>query len=138
MQYWSLFFLSIPLQDDQSGPREDSTNYLSQGKLGPGIRVESNMKTDDGPYATRSRVSTAVVLLRNTSGLKRVTVTCDGFPESNAVYHPTNPQHCIGEVHERMQAYDLGLVDLAPSAEFTNKSYFQAQPPKQLLQYHEL
>ena len=37
-----------------------------------------------------------------------------------------------------MQAYDLGLVKLAPSVEFTHKSYFQAQPPKRLLQYHEL
>lgn len=127
-----------PLRECESGPREDTTDYLSQGQFGPGVRVESSVATDVGPYATLSRATTAGVLLRNTSGLERVTVACHGFREANAVYHPTNSQHCIGEVHERIQAYDWGLVKLAPSAAFTNKSYFQAQPPKRLLQYHEL
>lgn len=127
-----------PLREDESGSREDNTDYLSQGQLGPGARVESSVATEVGPYATLSRATTAGVLLRNTSGLERVTVACRGFPEANAVHHPTNSQHCIGEVHERMQAYDWGLVKLAPSAAFTKKSYFQAPPPKRLLQYHEL
>lgn len=96
------------------------------------------MAVDVGPYATLSRATTAVVLLRNTSGLKRLTVACHGFPEFNAVYHPTNNKYCIGKVHKRTQANDLGLVKLAPSAEFINKSYFQAQPPKRLLQYKEV
>ena len=78
------------------------------------------------------------MLLRNTSGSERVAVACHRFSKAKVVYHPTISQHCIGEVHERMQAYDLGLVKLEPSAEFTNKFYFQAQPPKLLLQYHEL
>lgn len=127
-----------PLRQGESGPREDNTDYLSQGHLGPGVRVDPSVATDVGPYATLSRATTAGVLLRNTGGLERVTVACHGFPEANAVYHPTNSQHCIGEVHERMQAYDWGLVKLAPSATFTNKSYFQAPPPKRLLKYHEL
>ncbi len=127
-----------PLQEAQSGPREDTTDYLSQGQLGPGVRVESSVATDVGPYATLSRATTAGVLLRNTSGSERVAVACHRFSKAKVVYHPTISQHCIGEVHERMQAYDLGLVKLEPSAEFTNKFYFQAQPPKLLLQYHEL
>lgn len=65
-------------------------------------------------------------------------MTCQGFSEANAIYHPKNTQHCIGKVHERMKAYDVGLIKLGPSVEFTNKSYFQAQPPKRLPQYHEL
>lgn len=108
-----------PPQEEHSCSREDNTNYLSQSQLGPGIRVESSVATDDGPYATCSRAS-AFVLLRNTTGLTRVTVACHGFPKANAVYHPINPQHRIGEVHERMQAYDLELIEIAPSAEFTN------------------
>lgn len=127
-----------PLREGHSGLREDNTDYLARGQLGPGVRVESSVATDIGPYARFSRATTAGVLLRNTSGLERVTVACHGFPEANAVYHPTNAQHCIGEVHERMQADDLGLVKLAPSAKFSNESYFQAQPPKRLLQYNEL
>lgn len=120
------------------GPRKDNTDYLSQGQLGPSVQVESSVAAAVGPYATLSRATTAVVLLRNMSGLERVTVVCHGFPKSNAVYHPTNNQHCIGKVHERTQADDLGLVKLALSAEFTNKSYFQAQSLKRLLQYKEV
>lgn len=127
-----------PLREGESGPREDNMDYLSQGQLGPGVQVESSVATNIGPYAILSRAITAGVLQINTGGLERVTVACHGFSEVNAVYHLINSEYCIGEVHKRIQAYDWELVKLAPSATFINKSYFQSQPPKRLLKYHEL
>lgn len=73
-------------------------DFSSQGRLGPRARIELSMATT---------LSRARVLLRNTSG---------------SVYHPTNSQNCFGKVHERVQAYNLRLEELASCTKFQPSS----------------
>lgn len=125
---------------DPGSGAQDSTNYLENGngELSPGVRLESAPVTDEGPYATLSRTTTAGVMLRNIDGQVRMTVSNHGFPESDQVFHPSTDGCRIGEITERWLAQDVALVRLDPSVAFSNNSYFEAQSPKRLLRSQDL
>lgn len=127
------------LIDPKSGV-QDCTNYLENGncELCPGVRLESAPVTDEGPYTTLSRTTTAGVMLRNTDGQVRMSASNHGFPESDQVFHPSTDGCRIGEVTERWLAQDTALVKLDTSVAFSNNSYFEAQSPKRLLRSQEM
>ena len=128
---------------DPGSGAQDSTNYLENGnrELSPGVRLESaSVVTDENPYATSSRTSTAGVMLRNIDGQVRMTVSNHAFPKSDEVFHPSTTGGCrIGEITERCLPQEIALVRLDhPSVAFSNNSYFEAQTPKRLLRSQEL
>lgn len=122
-----------------SGSVQDTTDYIqTSNALCPGIRVESAQTTDVGPYAEIAVSSTAGVLLRDTHGHERITVSNHGFIHSGEVFHPSNSGTQIGEIDERWEALDIALVRLNPSISFTNQMYFEAKVPRRLLRSNEI
>ena len=123
-----------------SDTTEDITNYQQACQtLCPGVRVESGVTARNGGYLDATMSSTAGALLRSSEG-QRTTVSNHGFLESDEVFHPSSRHGgtCIGRITERFEALDIALVQLFPSANFTNNEYFEAEPPKRLLRHDQV
>ena len=112
---------------------QDPSNYLN--RLCPGVRVESEILTT--PAGQTSMSSTAGLLVRNTNGHQRLTVSNHGFLNDEKVFHPSNVGTQIGKIDERWPSLDIALVKLDRSVEFANDTYFEAKPPKRLLRGQE-
>lgn len=113
---------------------QDITNYLTVGSrdLRPGVRLSSS-KFDINSKPQTSISTTAGVILRNGPQV-RLTCALQGWLNSNDVYHPdASSGGLIGTIRERYDAQDVALVDLNPSIQYTNKTYFDATPPRRLL-----
>lgn len=118
---------------------EDSTNYLSQpaSLLTPGVRLSSGRGAPGTLYENASRATSAGVRLRNSLNHREViTVANHGFLFSDEVYHPSEEDgDRVGDVVGRRPELDIALVKLTPSetSKFSNRVYFQAEPPKRLV-----
>ena len=103
--------------------QEDDTDYRASGPLTPGVKVTG-----------LSMSSTAGVLLQHNDGRQRVTVALHAFYDSHSVFHPNRlPRQYLGEIRERYYGPDIGLCELSPGNQFSNVTYFNANPPKRLV-----
>ncbi|MCJ1484217.1 hypothetical protein MMC06_004385 [Schaereria dolodes] len=117
----------------------DDGDYLTTyNELYPGVKVESALITDQGPYATLAVASSTGALLRDSHGNQRLTTANHGFLNSNEVYHPFHTGCRIGEIDERWEALNIALVKLDHSIAFSNQPYFEAKPPKRLLRQSQV
>ena len=118
---------------------QDTSNYLDLfDELCPGVRVSSGTVTDSDSSAEASMSTTAGILVRDTHGHQRLTVSNHGFLHSKEVFHPSDSGTQIGEIDERWEHLDIALVRLYPSVQFTNSTYFEAKVPRRLLRAHEI
>lgn len=118
---------------------QEVSNYLdTYGELCPGVRVSSGIATSVGAFAQVSLSTTVGVLLRNSDGHQRLTVSNRGFLHSSEVFHPSEHGISIGQIDERWPHLDIALAKLNPSIHFTNTTYFGAMVPKRLLRRLEI
>ncbi|KAL9627433.1 MAG: hypothetical protein Q9204_006568 [Flavoplaca sp. TL-2023a] len=117
----------------------DDSNYLfpSSQELCPGVCVSSSLFSQAGGLATLWRSTTAGTLWQKGT-TRLLTVASHGFASSNEVYHPTPSGRRIGEIVQKIPAWDIGLVRLDPSINFDNTRYFQAYRPQRLISSSEL
>ncbi|KAI2731885.1 hypothetical protein CBS147332_1024 [Penicillium roqueforti] len=115
---------------------QDTHNYLQYSFLSPGYRIESGYSLSDSSYKSTTRASSAGVKLRNSKGEEALSIAYHGFPISSEVYHLDTHQEIIGDVINIRPELDVALVKLTSTAstKFKNTCYFQAQPPKTLLE----
>ncbi|KFY21184.1 hypothetical protein V491_03097 [Pseudogymnoascus sp. VKM F-3775] len=123
---------------------QDCSNYLRDpnwGAINPGVRLSTGPVTSSGAEAEASQSTTCGVLLRQGS-LMFVTVANHGFlaNDSGEVFHPVADGDIIGNIVKRYPELDIAMVQLTPanSNRFTNKTYFQAEPPRRLAEQREL
>ena len=67
----------------------------------------------------------------------RVTVANHGFRAGNEeVFHPSADGDKIGDIVDRYPELDIAMVQLTPAnfSRFSNQTYFQAEPPKRLIE----
>jgi len=114
---------SRPCAISPTQSREDDTDYRTSEPLTPGIKVTG-----------LSMSSTAGVLLKHNDGRQRVTVALHAFYDSHSVFHPNRlPPQYLGEIRERYYGPGIGLFELSPGNQFSNATYFNANPPKRLV-----
>lgn len=121
---------------------QDGTNYLrepSWGILSPGVRVSTGHATGSGTYADAAQFTTCGIHLRK-GATEYVSVANQGFQTGNEVFHPGPHGDKIGDIVNRYPELDIAIVQLTPahSGRFTNKSYFQAEAPKRLIEKCDL
>lgn len=105
----------------------DNTDYRAFG-LTPGIRV-----------CGKGYPSTAGVMVMHRDGRRRLTLANHGFWDTNDVFHPdTFASFELGKVVERYYFNDIALCDVLPSTKFSNKSYFEANIPKKMIDAYTL
>lgn len=117
---------------------QDGNDYLNEptwGYLTPGMRVSTGTLTDIGAHADLVQSTTSGLRLRK-GALERLTVANHGFPEDVEVFHPTSYGVKIGDIDERYEELDIAMVRLDPSqrSRYSNQAYFQAEPPKRLVE----
>lgn len=124
---------------NQTLPQDDS-NYLRNASLTPGCRLEWGLGPPGSANEFANCATTSGVKIRNSRGEDALTVAYHGFQLSTEVYHPRATADKIGEVFDTRPELDVALVSLTPaaSANFTNNCYFQAQPPRMLLEGHQI
>lgn len=72
--------------------------------------------------------------MQHNDGRQRVAIALHTFYDSNSVFHPERiPKHYLGEIRERYYGPDIGLCELSPGNKFSNITYFNANPPKRLV-----
>lgn len=100
----------------------DNSNYRHLG-LSPGVKL-----------CGLSMSSTSGVLVQHADGRKRLTVANHSFYDTNSVYHPDRlPNFYLGEIRERYFQADIGLCEFARDVNYSNSTYFTANPPKKLV-----
>ena len=124
------------------GPRigplpQDGTNYLyesSWGYLTPGMRLSTGAVNDSGQSSSAIWSTTCGILLRKGT-TKRFTVANHGFTNMTEVFHPSPDGDKVGDIVDRYPELDVALVELTPAnlGRFSNALYFQAEPPKRLV-----
>lgn len=117
---------------------QDSNNYLHDprwGVLNPGVRVSTGSATGSGTYANAIQSTTCGILLRKGPSMF-VSVANHRFLASDEVFHPAADGDKIGDIVDRYPELDIAMVRLTPahSNQFSNQSYFQAEPPKRLIE----
>jgi len=100
----------------------DNTDYRAFG-LSPGVKVcGQHMSTSAG------------VLVQHNDGRRRITLANHGFYDTDAVYHPDLlASFRLGTIFERFYQADIALCQFENSISFTNRSYFDANPPRTLV-----
>jgi hypothetical protein len=117
---------------------QDGNNYLRDpgwGVLNPGVRVSTGSATGSGTYANAIQSTTCGILLRKGPSMF-VSVANHGFLAGDKVFHPAADGDKIGDIVDRYPELDIAMVRLTPahSNRFLNQSYFQAEPPKRLIE----
>lgn len=123
------------MNKNQILPQDDS-NYLRNSSLTAGCRLECGFSPPRSANEFVNCATTSGVRIRNSRGEDALTVAHHGFLLSTEVYHPRASADKIGEVFDTRPDLDIALVSLTPaaSANFTNDCYFQAEPPRMLLE----
>lgn len=121
---------------------QDETNYLYEpdwGIMSPGVRVSTGPGTDTGTYANAILSMTCGVLLQK-GDKQRITVANHRFLGVSGVFHPGYNGDKIGDIINRYPKLNIAMVQLTPanSNQFSNATYFQAKPPKQLVEVDDL
>jgi hypothetical protein len=129
----------------ETGPLpEDCTNYLlgTDALFTPGVRIASGRGEPETSHENASFATTSGVWLRNMSGEYFMTVANHGFLSSREVYHPSEVENAmkIGDVAKSYPELDVAFVKLEPrvAEKVTNSVYFQAEPPKRLVNGDEI
>lgn len=79
-------------------------------------------------------MSSSGVLVHHPDGRRRLTLSNHGLRNTDQVYHPdVSPSFCLGVIRERYMFNDIALCDIHPSINFTNITYFTANPPTILM-----
>ena len=99
----------------------DITDYRAFG-LTPGVKVVG-----------LSKATSSGVLVEN-GGERAITLADHGFQDSDDVYHPDRlPQWLLGTIALRFPFIDTALCKLSASLNYSNKTYFTANPPKRMV-----
>ncbi|CRG90762.1 hypothetical protein PISL3812_07807 [Talaromyces islandicus] len=117
---------------------QDRTDYLREpgwGIISPGVRVSTGFAVNSGLSSDTVLSTTCGVLMRK-GGTRRVSVANHGFVQTCEVYHPAYDGDKIGDIVNRSPELDIAMVQLTPanSNKFSNETYFQAEPPRRLLE----
>ncbi|KAJ5657523.1 uncharacterized protein N7484_001172 [Penicillium longicatenatum] len=119
---------------------QDDANYLRDSFLTPGCRLECGFGDPGSANEFANVATTSGVRIVNSHGEYALTVVNHGFLLSNEVYHPRATANKIGEVFDTRPELDISLVSLTPAAtkSYKNSSYFQAEPPRVLLEGNQI
>lgn len=117
---------------------QDGTNYLREspplGILGPGVMVSTSSGSGVG---TADAVQSTTCGIRLRKGPTQcVSVAKHGLLlAGNEVFHPGPDGDKIGDVVDSRPELDIAMVQLIPkyTNQFSNQTYFQAEPPKRLV-----
>ncbi|KAL8777758.1 MAG: hypothetical protein Q9213_007724 [Squamulea squamosa] len=126
--------------NDPTLPNNDDTDYLhTQHELTPRAILTFGILDFQGQLNPKTRSTSAGVLLRK-GHLTRLSVANHGFLDTNEVRHPNETSRVIGTITDRYPAIDVALVELNALSEpwATNKTYFEAEPPKKLLKGNDI
>ena len=117
----------------------DNSDYLQQSphKITPGVCLSSAFLTSQGLISSNWWSTTAGLYLQK-DNKQCLTVSNHGFPHSPEVYHPGPLGRRIGQIVDRRPAWDIAFVELDPSINFSNESYFQAPKPSRMIRRDEL
>lgn len=134
--------LNPPNSLGTTSPPQDDTNYLREPAwqgLSPGVKISTGVAANNGMFADATPCSTSGVLIKK--GLSKfVTVANHRFSDTDEVFHPDHTGDEIGDIVDRYPELDIAMLKLTPAneARFTNSVYFEAEPPRRLVECKDL
>jgi hypothetical protein len=105
-----------------STTQEDQTDYRAFG-LSPGVKVVG-----------KSLATSSGVLVENPAGIQRLTLANHRFLDTDEVYHPdVFESYRLGTIDLRFPLMDIALCQVTSPIAYANHTYFEANPPQQLV-----